>query len=343
MIPTPFLWFSQLIKGVPKPWENFQIDGIMVNAFEIIKNKNVCMEVKRGGIHHSLNFQGPVMMDSGGFLFMNERKISVHPKDVLDLYEESKPDFGVILDHPLSPQLSPEEIRKRQVNTLNNTRYMVRKFNKKIPKLIPVIHGNTITSVKWYLEELEKIDGFDFYGIGSLMPSVFSSKGAGGIYNVAEIVAYVRKRLPNKMIHVFGVGSTLTMHLMFYAGANSVDSTGWRTKAAYGAIQLPGMGDRYITRRVRHIKYPDLSNDERKVLDGCKCPVCRKASFDDLVDDFKSRAIHNAWVFQNEVKIARKLIHNEFREYEKYVSEVLKPTIYNRIFELIKKNRTNIT
>jgi len=96
---------------------------------------------------------------------------------------------------------------------------------------------------------------------------------------------------------------------------------------------------RYDTAR----RLPDLSNDERKVLDGCKCPVCRKASFDDLVDDFKSRAIDNAWVFQNEVKIARKLIHNEFREYEKYVSEVLKPTIYNRIFELIKKNRTNIT
>jgi 7-cyano-7-deazaguanine tRNA-ribosyltransferase len=39
----------------------------------------------------------------------------------------------------------------------------------------------------------------------------------------------------------------ITMNMMYYSGADSVDSSSWRTKAAFGAIQLSGIGDRYYT------------------------------------------------------------------------------------------------
>ncbi|MEM5782714.1 MAG: tRNA-guanine transglycosylase [Candidatus Aenigmatarchaeota archaeon] len=336
-IKTPFLFFSQLINGVPKPWKYFKIDGLMVNAYEILSKNSTNKAIRKQGVHAYLNFNGIITIDSGGFLFMKKKNLDIHPQEILELYKQSKPNFGVVLDYPLNTNLSRKEIRRRQIITLKNIKYMVENYNRRNPELIPVIHGNTIKSVQWYLKKLEEINDFNIYGIGSLVPSVFTSKGAGGIYNVIEIIAFVKSQLPNKKIHVFGVGSALTMHLMFYAGANSVDSTGWRTKAAFGAIQLPGIGDRYITPNKKHAKYPNLSKEEKKILNQCACPICKKFTLKELIQSFKYRAIHNSWVFQRELVIARKLLKENEEEYEKYVEKILNRTKFYKAFKFIKK------
>ena len=54
------------------------------------------------------------------------------------------------------------------------------------------------------------------------------------------------------------------MYLMFLIGADSVDSSGWRTKVAYCEIQIPRKGDRYITKWKRHKKYRFNKNWEKK-------------------------------------------------------------------------------
>ena len=41
------------------------------------------------------------------------------------------------------------------------------------------------------------------------------------------------------------------MHLMFALGVDSLDSIGWRLKAGYGAVQLPGFGDRFTGDKLR--------------------------------------------------------------------------------------------
>ena len=334
-IDTPFLWFAQLVDGKPKPWKHYSLDGVMINAYEILGKKRANKEVRKRGIRGYLGFEGQTMMDSGGFQFMKKKELDMNPKKILKLYEDSKPDFGVVLDHPLAPNLSHKEKAYRWFKTLANTRIMMANYNTNHTKLVPVIHGHSLSEIEWFIEELNKISTFDVLGIGSLVPSVFSTKGAGGISNVVEIVNFVRKKLTDRKIHVFGVGSTLTMHLMFYAGADSVDSSGWRTKAAYGAIQLPGVGDRYITSRKRHKKYRNLSKKEEEILNQCECPVCKREGLEKLKKSFNSRALHNAWVFQKEVERARELIGQE--DYEIYVKNILSETPLSYLFEHAKK------
>jgi tRNA-guanine family transglycosylase len=336
-IETPFLWFGQTLNGSPKPWRFFRIDGLLVNAYEILRNKAVDIRVREGGIHLYLKFDRPIMMDSGGFLFMNKRVLDVTPEMVLRLYEDCKPDFGVVLDHPLSPNLPNYINRWRRLKTLENTKQMLHLKQSSNPELIPVIHGYSLKSINWYLKNLRRIGDFSIYGIGSLVPSVFSSKGAGGIYNIIRIVSFIRKVLPDRMIHVFGIGSTLTMPLMFYAGADSVDSSSWRSKAAFGAIQLPGIGDRYITPRKRHKPYPQLRGEESRLLDECKCPACRESGFEGLRKSFTMRALHNAWVYQKEIEKTRKLVKDG--EYEDYVKEVTRGTKFSSLVAMVDKIR----
>jgi len=40
-IEVPFLWFTQPIKARPRPWRFFRIDGLMLNAYEILHNYSV--------------------------------------------------------------------------------------------------------------------------------------------------------------------------------------------------------------------------------------------------------------------------------------------------------------
>lgn len=336
MTKTPFLWFGQTIRGVPKPWRHFKIDGIMVNAYEILQNQTVNERVREQKIHNFLCFKGPIAIDSGGFFFMKKKILDIKPKTILQLYRESKPDYGVILDHPIGLEVSEKEIRKRQLRTLKNTKVMFELHEGSNPELVPVVHGHNIKSIEWYLSKLNRISGSRTYGIGSLVPAVHNQKGCKmNVYDAVEIISHVRKNLPDKKIHVFGIGSTLTMHLMFYAGADSIDSSSWRTKAAFGAIQLQGVGDRYITRKSRHKKYRDISKDEKELIKNCKCPACKNYPLRGLRESFSLRALHNAWVFQKEIETTRKLIKRN--EYEEYVNHVLKGTRFSKVAKFIKK------
>jgi len=335
---TPFLWFTQPIKGYPKPWNFFKIDGLMLNAYEIFQNPSMFNSIKNKGVHVFMNFHGLITMDSGGFLFMEKDIIDVDAENILNIYEETKPNFGVILDHPLVPGLPYEELKRRMMKTLENTKRMINSKLTSNPELIPVIHGYNTKQVKFFLNKLNKIREFNIYGIGSLVPSVFNTKGAGSIYNVIEIITYVKSQLVDKIVHVFGVGSSLTMHLMFYAGADSIDSSSWRVKAAFGAIQLPEVGDRYISPRKRHKIYPELKKDELKLVEECKCPACQKEGFERLKNSFSLRAIHNAWVYQTEIEKARKLMKNN--EYDQYVKNLIKRTRFAKVLEILEKSRS---
>jgi len=324
-IKTPILWLTKPIRNKPDPWHYFKVEGVMVNAYEILTKPSITKRIIDEGVHKYMGFDGLIAMDSGGFLFMNKKKVNVNPETIIDLYEKSKPNYAVVLDHPLLPNLPPEEINKRLEETLENTKIMLELKQSKNPVLIPVIHGFDKTTIKKYIRKLQDMGDFDVYGLGSLVPFVFSTTGNGGIYNLIEIVSLVRALLPDKIIHVFGVGSALTMHLMFYIGVDSVDTVSWRIKAAYGAIQLPGISDRYITPRKRHKKYASLSKEEEKILEKCNCPACRKEGIEGLIKSFKLRALHNAWVYQKEIEKTRRLMKDG--EYEKYVESILSKNV----------------
>ena len=336
-IEPPVMWFSQEAGKTPEPWRYFRLDGVLLNAYEILQSSSIADRMRTRKVHSYLNFRGPVMMDSGGFRFMTKKHMRVRPESISKLYEETGPNYGVVLDHPLTIGLTQGETKRRQLVTLRNTRSMIEKEASSNPELIPVIHGHTLQSVEWFVRQLAKIGDFRIYGIGSLVPSVFNARGVGGINNVIRIVSHVRKLLPGKLIHVFGVGSTITMHLMFASGADSLDSSSWRSKAAFGIIQLPGIGDRYITGRAGKAtgkKYLNLSRKEIRILDECHCPACKKLGLSGLRRSFSMRALHNSWVLQKEVEKARRLIRTG--DYPAYVGETVGKTRFSGALELAR-------
>lgn len=186
---------------------------------------------------------------------------------------------------------------------------------------MPVVHGYTLNELKKSCQQIRNIVGEPaLIGIGSLVPLIKASYlGNGFLYRrsngengdhitfIADALKLVREEFPNSFMHVFGVGGITTALLMFALGADSVDSVAWRLKAGYGAIQLPGISDRFLSPRPESKKSrPVLSEKEEKTLAHCDCPICinyRKIGWQKrrLDNSFKSRAIHNGWIFLKEV------------------------------------------
>jgi len=334
MIRYPFLWFTELIGSPIRLWDYFDVEGIMLNAYDIIKKKKA-EEVAKVGVHKYLGFEGYIAIDSGGYLFMKNKKVPITPEELVEYYERWKPNFAVVLDHPIHPLLSSVEVRKRQEMTLEYTKIIVETKKTGNPVIIPVIHGYERTSLRWYIRKLERLGEFDIYGLGSLVPFVRPLKGVkGGLKKALEIVYEVKKRIEDRKLHVFGIGSSITMHLVFYAGADSLDSSSWRSKASMGAIQFPGIGDRYITGKASPKKYPSLSSSEKKILKECDCPICKNLGYQKLKEKFEYRAIHNAYVLLKELHKAREYLKNG--EYENYLKNlVTKNKVYNKAFERI--------
>ncbi|KAF5065578.1 Queuine tRNA-ribosyltransferase [anaerobic digester metagenome] len=345
-IQTPALWLGHVMGGTPHPWKFLNINTVIVNAADILRTKTNTTSACEKGIHKHLNFDGAILMDSGGFLFQKRDEIDIDPISIIELYEKSKPDLGVILDHPFNPSETNKANQKRWSKTLENTRIMFENIGK--VDLMPVIHGYNFKELKSACKDVKKIiDEPSMIGVGSLVPLLFRTNGTkrfnDPIKFVIDAIRIVRQEFPNSFLHAFGVGSSKTMHLMYSLGVDSLDSTGWRLKAAYGIIQLPGVGDRHPISRNNRRAF--LNEPEKKILKQCKCPSCNKLSINTrlklLNDEFKARAIHNAHVFVNE--------QNKFQEQIKigktkeFTRKRLNSGIFPKAFDYIveKKNSIN--
>jgi len=324
------------------------------NLNEKSKNGNNYFDSKIDKIVEKFNKikkKATIMLDSGGYLFQKSKRMDVKPEEILKLYSELRPEIGVVLDHPLNPLVSEKENAKRWEKTLKNT---IKMWGNVDIVLLPTVHGYSKDALIDACKQLKtQLDPqIVLIGIGSLVPLIRSTKGVRKLFSnsknrynnslqfVAEAVRIVREEFPDSFLHVFGIGSVSTMHFLFSLGVDSVDTVGWRLKAAYGAIQLPGVGDRFVTAKGK--RRVNLSNHDKELLEKCKCPVCKGLSLEERLHNldnaikngtFKKRAIHNAWVFNWELTMARRMIGKG--RYLDYILTNISNRAYRKVIEHI--------
>jgi len=201
---------------------------------------------------------------------------------------------------------------------------------------MPVIHGYSYDEIDAMIKKVIEIKkDFECYGIGSLVPLLFpfNIKKAKIIL---DLLVYVRRRLPNVFLHVFGMGSILTMHLAFLLGADSVDSQGWVRCAGHCKIQIPGLGQRFVVRCNERFRYPQWSPCVNWLDYYCDCPICKKKNYKKLLISSKTnRAIHNAYTLCSEIELIRKFIQKG--EYLEFVESRLQRTSLFPLLKYIKK------
>ena len=372
-LETPNLFASYRIGDFPRaglrcyPWKMTNTQAILLNAFDLLANKRTQMfteEIQEadGKLHEYVEFDGPLMLDSGAFNFQKHAEISIEPLKVLEIGRELGADISVVLDHPFLPKSECEEIDARWANTVENTRSMFETFKswdgdlRDNFQLMPVLHGHDTKTLERALNDIVKIWGEEpaIVGIGSLAPLARN----GNKRTVIDTICTVRELLPNAHIHCFSLGSALLMLFAFYCGADTVDSQTWIMSAAFKQVQLPGF---HLTRFSRREAKKDRDKYEqtrhafaehllRLIAEegfavknwgrGTARSICNQrdalAYLDyledrDGVNHIHRRACHNLYAFNFEAARVRQ--KKKADELESFINSRMKSTVYRRTFE----------
>ena len=371
-LETPNLFASYRIGDYPHagllhpPWEMTGTQAVLVNAFDLLENyrtRRFTSEIREAEntLREYIHFDGPLMLDSGGFNFQKETEISIDSLEVLNIGIEFAVDVSVVLDHPFLPTSTPEEREKRWENTVANTEEMFKKLkDSDLPdhfKLMPVLHGHDPETLKQSLAHIVEIWGENppIVGIGSLAPLALN----GSKRKVIDIISTVRQLLPNAHIHCFSLGSALLMLFAFYCGADTVDSQSWIISAAFKNVQLPGFpwtrfssrerdkdSDKYEEKRNAFAdRLLELIEEEFAVKDwdkkedweirdkGDALSYLDYLEHQDGEKHIHRRACHNLYAFNFEAKRVREEKKKGITALETFIEGRMKSPIYQKTFK----------
>jgi 7-cyano-7-deazaguanine tRNA-ribosyltransferase len=195
----------------------------------------------------------------------------------------------------------PTDSRRRQKELVDRTIQVLEAHSD--DGYCPVVHAGPW--LDYYLETLRRLGRTKKLAIGGLVPHLLNSAGAQRRATISGI-RRLRDQFPGK-IHAFGIGGIVTLHLAAALGIDSLDSSGWRQRAARGLVVLRGRGDRMAV-KLGSWKGRPIQPAEWDELARCRCPSCRRRGIEGLkdigVEGFAHRAVHNLWTLLEEAVLS---------------------------------------
>lgn len=276
--------------------------GIMVSYGEFHQMPTRMEKAKELGLRKYLDVPKhiSVQLDNGAFYFLRSGG-QAERKGYKEFVERAKPDwYPVAFDVIPTPQMS----NARQRRCLDETMGANRAFTN--DGFVPVIHiSRMLNEYVTAVLRNPKLAAKKQIALGAIVPNLLRAPKALSYGTVLENLLHVRSTFQDKKLHIFGIGGTATVHLAALLGVDSIDSSGWRNRAARGIVQLPGSGDRMVTNLGKwRGRAPD--KHEWKRLRRCRCPACSAEGLRGLKADglkgFCNRATHNLWVVLEEAR-----------------------------------------
>lgn len=288
------------------------------------------------GLHAHLGIPKKVKiyLDNGAFYFLSHEGQTPR-KEYEEFVEKARPDWWPIpQDFIPTPQMTKEEQRRCFQRTMKVNRVYEH------DGFVPVIHiSQFLEKYTAAIRRNKKLANKSAIAFGAIVPNLLRSSKAIPHDEILQSLKHVRQVFADKKIHVFGIGGTATLHLAALLGMDSVDSSGWRNRAARGIVQLPGSGDRMIA-ELGSWRGRKPSEEEWEILKFCKCPACHKYGIEglkaDLIYGFCNRATHNLWVLLDENRrVQRKIAMNTYADW--YKSHLDNSTYLRLIQKLVEE------
>ena len=235
--------------------------------------------------------------DSGAFqkYFYNKTRLEINAEEIEKFQEDIGSDFPVILDEPVQPDDDYETTKKKINTTIQRAKDNIDRRKRGSSYWFGPIHGVKFPDLlKTCTIEMSKLD-FGIFAIGGLVKLFLDYRFA----IVIKALLNVKKNIvPNKPIHMFGLGLPQFFSLAVACGCDLMDS------AAY---ILFAKENRYFT----------LSTGTRKLEEleefPCHCPICCEyipkeiKKFD---EDIRTELIakHNLYLSFSELRTIRQAI-----------------------------------
>ncbi len=277
--------------------KKYGADIVITNAYLIYKDENLAKKAIDEGLHKLINFDGPIMTDSGSFQLSVYGDVDITNKQVIDFQEKIKTDIGTSLDIPTAPFVDRKKAEDDLKITINRAREAVDYKNSQNMEMMlnSVVQGSTFMDLRQKCaHELSNLNA-DLYPIGAVVPLMES-------YHYKDLVDVVMNSImylpDNTARHLMGAGHPMIFALAVAMGCDLFDS------AAY---ILYAEDDRLLSTRGTY----KLENLQEMP---CSCEVCSKYTPDDLRSMPKEKrtdliAQHNLHVSFAELRLIRQAIY----------------------------------
>lgn len=283
--------------------------AVMVSYGEFHQMPKQMEKAKKLGLRRYLGVPRniSIYLDNGAFYFLRTGDEGGR-KTYREFVEKAKPDwYPMAFDVIPTPKMSSA----RQQNCFEKTMNANRAYTQ--DGYVPVIHvGRMLDHYVKAIMQNRKLAAKDRIALGGIVPNLLRAPKALSYKTILENLLLVRMTFHDKAVHIFGIGGTSTIHLAAILDINSVDSSGWRNRAARGIVQLPGSGDRIVS-NLGKWRGRSPSKQEWEKLHRCRCPACSANGVRGLtasgLSGFCNRATHNLWILIEEGRWLHKHLH----------------------------------
>ncbi|MFX1408730.1 MAG: tRNA guanosine(15) transglycosylase TgtA [Promethearchaeota archaeon] len=272
---------------------------IFTNAYIIYQNKEIKERILKEGIHRYLNFNGIVATDSGAFqqYIYNNDELDISADEIENFQEKLNTDFAVILDIPVQLSDNFEMAKNKVLTTIERARQnIIRRRNKNCHWFGPIHGAKYLDLIKFSAKEMSKLN-FDIFAIGGLVKAFLNYRFDIVLQNLLIVKENI---IPNKPLHMFGLGLPQFFSLAVACGCDLMDS------AAY---ILYAKEERYFTLSTGTKTLEELYEFP------CHCPICSKYGPQEMKsfnEELKIRLLakHNLYISFSELKTIRQAIRD---------------------------------
>lgn len=286
------------------------VEGVVVNAFHLLRRPGARVVQAAGGIHRFMDWDAPILSDSGGFQVWslirqdpsrgvirdNEvifrepttgEKWNLTPERVVGLQFQLASDIVVCLDDCTDAEAPMADQERSVERTVRWARRCRDEFDRRIvqhrrlepPRIFAVVQGGAVEALRRQCAtELHAI-GFDGYGFGG-----WPLDADGGL--LTDPLRWVAESLPADVPkHALGIGRADHVVAAFELGYSIFDCALPTRDARHGRLyafrpgwadRVPAPGDDFF----RAVRIHDAAYrvDHGPIEDGCDCPLCSRHS-----------------------------------------------------------------
>ncbi len=272
----------------------FGTEIVITNSYIIRKSDKLREKALKNGVHKLIDFDGPIMTDSGTFQSYVYGDVKVDPIEIVEFQRDIGSDIGTILDIFGTPDISKDKAKEGLKETIIRAKKSVKV--KKDMNLACTVQGSVYNDLRYNCaQELSKID-CDFFPLGGVVPLMENQQYT----DLVNVILSSKKGLdPSRPVHLFGAGHPLIFPLAVALGCDFFDSSAYIKYANDDRMIFPN----------GTVKLQDIKEMS------CHCPVCSKykiSEFKNLKKSERAKEIakHNLYISFSELKKIRNAIYN---------------------------------
>ncbi|OLB71082.1 hypothetical protein AUI06_04945 [archaeon 13_2_20CM_2_52_21] len=249
---------------------------------------------------------GELFLDNGAFS-ASMSGVELDADRIIAVQEALMPTFTIPLDYPFGRHtFSIPQMQRRWNQTRTNILYW-QSSTRLGGRLVPTLHAWSKRSLVDNVDWLSRNADADTIALGSLIDGTGFTMDSRGYFGDRQPKEHTIDMVSNAIeaihestdfnVHLMGFGSSpMMLHLAYFLGANSTDSSGHRRKAAYGKIVLQSTGERYLGGDPgvfgKGMELTSKRKSDVMELETCSCDICL-TNKDLLWQGWKARALHN--------------------------------------------------